>query len=300
MTAVSGSKDTQYGSRNTERIQGRARLAGPALRTRHAQMEMDRDPFLPRLCIGRDGLQSPDPPDLHGQRDRLDRRRSQHPAFRGSPIVRNVHGRIEPLESYAAPAGAGPSPRTRSTSSSFTTTPISPAKPKKGQPKPDPADPIYRQTLISGFIDNITVSSQDRTRIVDVSFRSRSPKLAADVLNALIDGYIELIVSKRFAASEQATEFLNAQVNELRTDIAEREQKAQRVRFAEGYPALVHSRSAHRREDRGRQPGVDGSDARKDQQAQYLQSAQVRPIRRDTERSGEQHFPASDGSNTSR
>ena len=98
-------------------------------------------------------------------------------------------------------------------------------KPKKGQPKPDPADPIYRQTLVGKFIDNITVTSQDRTRIVDVSFRNRNPKLSADILNALIDGYIELIVSKRFAASEQATEFLNAQVTELRTEIADREKK---------------------------------------------------------------------------
>lgn len=98
-------------------------------------------------------------------------------------------------------------------------------KSKKGQPKPDPADPIYRQTLIRNFIGNITVTSQDRTRIVDVSFSNRDPKLAADILNALIDGYIEMIVSKRFAASEQATAFLDAQVSELQNEIEEREKK---------------------------------------------------------------------------
>jgi polysaccharide biosynthesis transport protein len=98
-------------------------------------------------------------------------------------------------------------------------------KPKKGQPRPDPADPSYRQILIQKFIGSITVSPQARSRIVDISFRSRSPKLAADVLNAIIDGYIELMVSKRYAASEKATEFLNTQVSELRTDIEEREKK---------------------------------------------------------------------------
>ena len=98
-------------------------------------------------------------------------------------------------------------------------------EPKRGQPRPDPADPLYRQALIQKFIGNTTVGSSERSRIVDISFRNRSPKLAADVLNAIIDGYIELMVSKRYAASEKATEFLNTQVNELRTEIEERERK---------------------------------------------------------------------------
>ncbi|MCK7468707.1 MAG: hypothetical protein MZU91_11715 [Desulfosudis oleivorans] len=42
-------------------------------------------------------------------------------------------------------------------------------------------------------------------------------------MNALFDGYIELLVKKRYAASEQATEFLNAQIAELRTEIDKQE-----------------------------------------------------------------------------
>ena len=49
--------------------------------------------------------------------------------------------------------------------------------------------------------------------------------MAADVLNALFDGYIDMIVSKRYAASEQATEFLNTQIAELRTEIEEKEKE---------------------------------------------------------------------------
>lgn len=98
-------------------------------------------------------------------------------------------------------------------------------KPKKGLPRPDPADPFYRQQLIMNFLGSIAVNSQERTRIVDISFDSRSPKLSADIVNAIIDGYIELLVSKRYAASEQATEFLNAQVSELRTEIEGGEKK---------------------------------------------------------------------------
>ncbi len=98
-------------------------------------------------------------------------------------------------------------------------------KPKPGEPRPDPNDPIYREVLAQSFIAKITVGFKERTRLVDVSFSSRTPKLAADVLNALFDGYIEMIVSKRYAASEQATKFLNDQIAELRIDIGERERK---------------------------------------------------------------------------
>lgn len=92
-------------------------------------------------------------------------------------------------------------------------------KPKKGEKPPDPTDPIFREALIQKFLDSVSVSTSERSRLVDVGFRSSSPKLAAEVLNALIDGYIEMIVKKRSSASERATEFLNSQIGELQTQI---------------------------------------------------------------------------------
>ena len=96
-------------------------------------------------------------------------------------------------------------------------------KPKKGEPLPDPADPIIRERLVQRFLKKVSVSAKERTQLVDVSFSSRNPKLATDVLNALFDGYIELLVKKRYTASEQATEFLNTQIAELRTEIDKQE-----------------------------------------------------------------------------
>jgi len=96
---------------------------------------------------------------------------------------------------------------------------------KKGQEAADPADPTFREVLVQIFLANISVSSVERTRLVDVRFSNRSPKLAADILNALFDGYIDMIVSKRYAASEQATEFLNTQIAGLRTVIEEKERE---------------------------------------------------------------------------
>jgi succinoglycan biosynthesis transport protein ExoP len=97
--------------------------------------------------------------------------------------------------------------------------------PKKGDRPPDPADPLFQEALIHAFLDNLGVSSVERTRLVDVRFSNRNPRLAADILNALFDGYIEMMVSKRYSASEKASEFLNAQIAELRTEIERREKE---------------------------------------------------------------------------
>ena len=99
--------------------------------------------------------------------------------------------------------------------------------PKEGQTRPSPDDPIYRERLVQKFIANITVSSssRERSRLVDVSFNSPSPQLAADVLNTLFDGYIEMMVAKRYAASEQASKFLSDQITDLRTEIDKKERE---------------------------------------------------------------------------
>ncbi len=94
---------------------------------------------------------------------------------------------------------------------------------KKGALPPDPVDPIFREVLTQLFLSNVSVSTTERSRLVDVMFSSRNPKLAADILNALFDGYIEMMVRKRYAASEQATAFLNTQIAELRNEIETKE-----------------------------------------------------------------------------
>ena len=96
-------------------------------------------------------------------------------------------------------------------------------KPKEGAEAVDQADPVSREVLVRHFLANISVSFVELTQLIDVSFSNRSPKLAADILNALFDGYIDMIVSKRYAASEQATAFLNTQIAGLRTEIEGKE-----------------------------------------------------------------------------
>jgi capsular exopolysaccharide synthesis family protein len=95
--------------------------------------------------------------------------------------------------------------------------------PKNGGKAVDPADPILRERLIESFLKSLGVTSVAGTSLVIIRFSNRNPKLASDTLNALFDGYIEMIVRKRYSASEKATEFLNTQISELRTEIESRE-----------------------------------------------------------------------------
>jgi uncharacterized protein involved in exopolysaccharide biosynthesis len=97
--------------------------------------------------------------------------------------------------------------------------------PRKSDLTRMPEDPVVREKLVQAFLKNVSVTVGDRTQLVDVQYSSSSPRLAADILNALFDGYIRMIIKKKYAASEQATEFLNAQVKDLRTEIEAKERE---------------------------------------------------------------------------
>jgi polysaccharide biosynthesis transport protein len=99
------------------------------------------------------------------------------------------------------------------------------AKLRKGAKAVDPKDPIFRESLIDLFLKNLRVTPAERTSLVMVDFSSRNPKLAADTLNALFEGYIDMLVRKRYSASEKASEFLNTQIAELRTEIEVKERE---------------------------------------------------------------------------
>jgi len=96
--------------------------------------------------------------------------------------------------------------------------------PKEKKPI-DPSDPVFRELLTESLLRSISVTSVGGTRLVDVQFSNRNPKLAMEILNALFDGYINMIVQKRFATSEQAAKFLNTQIASLRSEIEEAEDK---------------------------------------------------------------------------
>jgi succinoglycan biosynthesis transport protein ExoP len=89
----------------------------------------------------------------------------------------------------------------------------------------DPSGFIFRERLITKFLDSISVRSIERTRLVEVTFTDSDPKFASETLDTLFDSYIDMIVQQRYKASEKAAEFLKTQIMTVRVEIEESEKK---------------------------------------------------------------------------
>jgi len=96
------------------------------------------------------------------------------------------------------------------------------------KPGVDPkADPLLRRRLVTWFLERVSVQPLRRTRLVDVTFSHRDAQLAADILNAMIESYIEMNVARKYEATEQATDFLATEIENVRSGIREKETKLQ-------------------------------------------------------------------------
>ena len=89
-------------------------------------------------------------------------------------------------------------------------------------------DARSRTTLIEKFLGKLAVKPIRQTRLVEVQFKDRDPKFAADVVNALFESFIDMSVELKFATTEQATEFLAKQITGLRSEIEVKQREMQK------------------------------------------------------------------------
>jgi len=109
-------------------------------------------------------------------------------------------------------------------------------KPEKRKMPVDPTDHAFREGLIDGFLRRLSVRPVRLTRLVDVAFAARDPKLAADCVNDLAAAFIDLNIDMKYAATEQATTFLSGQIKELQSEI---EQKGKQLQGFEAQANIV-------------------------------------------------------------
>lgn len=93
----------------------------------------------------------------------------------------------------------------------------------KNGPSSEP-DEISKELVIESFLKRLSVKAITN-RLVEVSFRETNPRLAADVVNTLFEGYIDMNLQKRYSATEIATDFLNKQIADIKADIEEKEKR---------------------------------------------------------------------------
>ncbi len=103
------------------------------------------------------------------------------------------------------------------------------------------ANPLSRGKLVDEFLTRLTVRPVRKTRLVQASFNDRSPRLAADILNALFAAYVEMNIRKKYQATEKATDFLAGQIDAVRGEIEANEQKLQEYGKSKNIIALSSS-----------------------------------------------------------
>lgn len=100
--------------------------------------------------------------------------------------------------------------------------------------KRDPTGIALEERLLETFAARLSVSSYPDAPVIAVGFTSGDPQLAADVANAVAAEYIALHHAARGDAAEEATSWLEAEIDNLRHSIAALESKAEAYRAGIG------------------------------------------------------------------
>ena len=111
-------------------------------------------------------------------------------------------------------------------------------------------------------LDGLRIRPEPNTRILEISFESADPRLAADFTNSLAASFIEVSRERRRSASETTSAWLNQQLREVRTKLENAEGELQQ--YASGSDLTFISDKDNSAEDRLRQLQLEYLAARND------------------------------------
>ena len=94
----------------------------------------------------------------------------------------------------------------------------------------DPLKMSSEERVLQSYYDRLSVFSVDRSRVIEVSFQSQDPELAAKVANAVADGYLALQQQAKQDQARSASRWLSGEIDTLRKKVAEAEAKAAEFR----------------------------------------------------------------------
>src|ERR1019366_10283980 len=108
---------------------------------------------------------------------------------------------------------------------------------------PAQGDPAIREAVLAHFQEQLDVKPIRRSSAVEISFDSQDPDLAARVVNALTDGYIQRNLELRWDATQKASEWLSQKLLDLKAKLEESEGELQTYAAANGLLFLETSQS---------------------------------------------------------
>jgi capsular exopolysaccharide synthesis family protein len=103
---------------------------------------------------------------------------------------------------------------------------------------PDPlqADPTRALAMVGGFKSALRVALSPNTRIIEVHYRSPDPQMAANVVNTLMQTYVENNFKARFESTMQASDWLSKQLVDLQMKVETSQEKL--VRYQKEHEIL--------------------------------------------------------------
>jgi polysaccharide biosynthesis transport protein len=88
--------------------------------------------------------------------------------------------------------------------------------------------------LVKKFKDNLNVMIIPTTRVLDIRFSSPDPRLAADVVNTLVNTYVEQNLKSSFESTNQAAQWLSKQLSDLQVKVEISEERLARYQKEHG------------------------------------------------------------------
>ncbi|HUZ03884.1 MAG TPA: polysaccharide biosynthesis tyrosine autokinase [Acidobacteriaceae bacterium] len=83
----------------------------------------------------------------------------------------------------------------------------------------DPNDRAVQEQMIGFLSGGLAIHRIPKTEIIDIEFTSLSPKLSAEVVNTLIQDYVERSFQTRYASTQRVSQWLQSQLNDLRQNV---------------------------------------------------------------------------------
>ena len=80
-----------------------------------------------------------------------------------------------------------------------------------------------RPAILGAFLGGLTVKRVPNSRLIEVTFAAQDPRLAAQIVNAHLQNYIELNFKSKYDATTQASNWLSAELEELRIKVEKSE-----------------------------------------------------------------------------
>ena len=93
----------------------------------------------------------------------------------------------------------------------------------------DPMSQTPEERVLKSYMDRLVAFQVEKSRVIAIEFESQDPELAAQVVNAIADGYLVLQQTARQTQSRDAAEFLLGQIEKLRQAVADAEEQGRAI-----------------------------------------------------------------------